>query len=188
MKDKIDKRFNGLTVAVIASGPSLTQSDCDLVEKAKIPTIAVNMSWRMAPFARILYAGDFVWWEHYRNDITIDAERWTCCERAAKDYEINYHHARGAYNSGLRAVELALEMGASKIMLLGFDASIKSGVHWHENYKKTKNPDELRCHKWLSQFDYLRGKPIINCAYNSALKQFPKMTVAEALSLENSLS
>ena len=186
MSKTIDKRFIGLTVAIIASGPSLTQSDCDLVKQAGIPAIAVNMSWKMAPFASIIYAGDFVFWEHYRHEITIDAERWTCCERAAKDYEINHHKARGAYNSGLRAVELALEMGAAKILLLGFDASIKAGVHWHENYKKTKNPDALRCHKWVSQFDYLRGKNIINCAPNSALTQFPKMTVKEAL--ENSLS
>lgn len=181
MKDKIDKRFTGLTVAIIGSGPSLTQADCDLIEQSKITTIAVNMSWKIAPFANIIYAGDFVWWQHYRDEISIDAERWTCCERAAKDYKLHYHSVRGAYNSGLRALELALEMGAAKVLLLGFDASIKGGAHWHSDYQKTKNPDELRCHKWLTQFDYLRGKNIINCAPKSALTQFPKMTVKEAL-------
>jgi hypothetical protein len=188
MKDKIPKMFKGQTVACIASGPSLTKSDCELIEQSKIPTIAINMSWKMARFAKIIYAGDFVWWQHYRNEIDIDAEQWTCCKRSADDYKINYHDKRGAYNSGLRAVELALEMGASKVLLLGYDASVDNGTHWHADYKLTRNPDELRCHKWLRYFDHLRGKNIINCAPNSALTQFPKMTLEMALEIENSIS
>jgi hypothetical protein len=178
---KIEKILLNQTVACIASGPSLTKSDCDLIQQSGISTIAVNNSWKMARFARIIYAGDFVWWENYRHEIDIDADKWTCCKRSADDFKINFHDKRGAYNSGLRAVELALDMGASKILLLGYDASIKHGVHWHENYKKTKNPDDIRCHKWLGQFEHLRGKNIINCAPNSSLTQFPKMTVKDAI-------
>lgn len=185
---KIEKLFLNQPVACIASGPSLKKSDCDLIEQSGIPAIAINNSWKMARFSKIIYAGDFVWWENYRHEIDIDAQRWTCCKRASDDFKINLHDQRGAYNSGLRAVELALAMGASKIFLLGFDASIKSGTHWHEPHKKTKNPDELRCHKWQRQFDYLRGKNIINCAPNSALTQFEKMTVKDALHGENSLA
>ena len=177
-------RWEGKTVACIASGPSLSAEDCALVERAGIPAIAVNTSWKMARFAEIIYAGDLSWWKAYGQEIDIKAEKWTCSRRASVQYGAQFHKIGGVYNSGLRAIQLAIGFGASRILLLGYDATVKNGTHWHGNHAKTKNPDEARCLKWHRQFAALdrKGAQVINCTPGSALECFPKMPISEALS------
>lgn len=181
-----NRRWENQTAACIASGPSLAAEDCAAVEKAGIPAIAVNSSWKLAPFADVVYAGDLAWWKAYGAEIDIDIEKWTCSSQAAKLYGLNCHKAGGEYNSGLRALQLAIHFGAKRIILLGYDASVKDGVHWHGKHEKTKNPDEARCIKWQRQFMKLelKGAEVINCTPGSALECFPKMTLSEAISLE----
>jgi hypothetical protein len=50
------------TVAVIASGASLTLGDVHGVQRAGLPTIAVNSSFLWADFAEVLYAADSHFW------------------------------------------------------------------------------------------------------------------------------
>lgn len=175
--------WEGKTAVCIASGPSLIAEDCAAVEKAGLPAIAVNSSWKLARFAGVVYAGDLAWWKEYGGEIDIDAERWTCSSRAAKLYGLKLHKAGGEYNSGLRAVQLAVHFGAKRVLLLGYDASVKAGTHWHGSHEKTKNPDEARCEKWRRQFSKLDTKDVevINCTPGSALECFPKMTLTEAM-------
>lgn len=52
--------FLGGTVFCIASGPSLTQSDCDKIKGRK--SIVVNSSCRFAPWADVLYFTDQGWY------------------------------------------------------------------------------------------------------------------------------
>jgi hypothetical protein len=183
----MDKRWNGKLVACIASGPSLTEADCLLVQNARIPTIAVNTSWKIAKFAEIIYAGDFTWWKRNRLDISIPAERWTNNTQAARMYGINLHRVRRSLNSGLRAIQLAIEFGAKTILLLGFDATVKDGIHWHGEHKETRNPDANRCRVWKNQFrnaevaGAFHSVEIINCSRVSELENFKKMDLGEAL-------
>lgn len=57
----IQRIWEGETVAVIATGPSLTKSDLDLVSGLKC--IAVNDAYLVAPWAKVLYAADERWWK-----------------------------------------------------------------------------------------------------------------------------
>ena len=50
------KQWDGRTVVVLASGPSMTQQDADYVE-GKAKTITVNSSFRLAPWARAVGGG-----------------------------------------------------------------------------------------------------------------------------------
>lgn len=179
-----NRRWEGKTVVCIASGPSLTAEDCAAVEKTGVPAIAVNTSWKMARFADIIYAGDLAWWKEYGGEIDVPADRWTCSSQAARLYGLKVHKAGGEYNSGLRAVQLAIHLGAEKVLLLGYDASVKAGSHWHGAHLRTKNPDETRCEKWRRQFSKLdtKGAEVINCTPGSAIECFPKMPLSEALS------
>jgi hypothetical protein len=176
-------RWDGLTVCCIASGPSLTADDCALVERSGIKTIAVNSSWKAARFADAIYAADYVWWESYGAEIDTDAERWTCSERAADDYGINLHRIRGTHNSGMRAIQLAIEFGASRILLLGYDCSVDAGTHWHGDHDKTKNPTADRCQKWLQQFSMIdkKGTEIINCSRRTALTCYQRSSLEAKL-------
>ena len=171
-------------IAVIASGPSLTVEDCEAVRQAGTPTIAVNSSWRIAPWASVLYAGDNCWWENYGHEAVITAERWTASRQAAIRYGLNFHKSVGLSNSGARAIRFALERGANQVLLLGFDCSVAEGTHWHGEHPKTGNPDASRCRQWMRDFLKIAAEypnRVINCSRRTALTCFPRSTVGELL-------
>lgn len=177
------KRWAGCTVVCIASGPSLTAEDCALVEQSELIAIAVNTSWKLARFANVIYAGDACWWNANIHEIDIAAEKWTCSRNAADRHSINLQASAGGFNSGLRAIQLAIEFGAKKVLLLGYDCSVKNGSHWHGDHAATKNPDAAKCHMWQKQFAQLSKKSceIINCSRVTALTCFVKQNLEEAL-------
>lgn len=181
--------FKGKTVVCIASGPSLNAADCQLVAESGLPSIAVNNSWEMAKFSDVIYAGDAQWWISHYHEIDSTAEKWTCSKSAYDRFknmylEMNYFrvpekaHQTG-WNSGLRAIELAVMLGAEKILLMGYDCSVKHGVHWHGPHTKTLNPDHENCSKWQVQFERIAirmktlGVTVINCSRYTELKAFP---------------
>src|SRR4051794_36846444 len=62
--------WTGGSVVIIASGPSLTVADCETVRNWRVGTpgsrvIVINTSFRMAPWADVLYACDAGWWQEY---------------------------------------------------------------------------------------------------------------------------
>lgn len=176
-------RWQGQTVACIASGPSLTVGDCRLIGENNIRTIAVNRSWELAPFADIIYGGDNAFWTNYGKHINIPAERWTCSRTAADRFKIRFHDRYGGFNSGLRAIELALELGATKVILLGYDCTTKYGTHWHGDHVLTKNPNATKCDVWRKQFKRLAltKAPIINCSRVTILDCFIRKPLEEVL-------
>lgn len=179
-------RYAGKTVVVVASGPSLTEEDCCAV--AHLPVLAVNNSWRMAPGADIVYAGDYAWWRENGYELAgTKAQRWTCSRRAADVFGLHHHAVAGGYNSGMRAIELAISLGADSVLLLGFDCSLENGVHWHGAHEKTKNPTGGVVSHWHNQFATMyQGKAeVINCSRYSDLKRFPRMDLADALRMNN---
>lgn len=186
----VSKPWAGKAVAIIASGPSLTQADCDLIEAAGIPTIAVNSSWKMARFAGAVYAGDACWWDAYGHEVDIPAEKWTCSRQAAAKHRINHHAAYGGYNSGMRAIQFAVERGASRIILIGFDCSLANGIHWHGAHDRTQNPDEGKVKKWHGQFRAVAltarglGVRVVNCSRHTELMVFERGDLEYELATE----
>ncbi len=180
--------WHGKTVVCIASGPSLCEADCLAVQASGHPTIAVNSSWKLARFCQVIYAGDAAWWFHNQHEIDIPAQRWSCSGYAARKHGTLKHNASGTdFNSGARAIELAAQNGASRIILLGYDCSIKNGLHWHGKHEKTLNPTPGKCRNWLRHFERAHhmakryGNEIINCSRETAIPFFPRIDLAEAL-------
>lgn len=189
----VAKPWKGQTVAVIASGPSLTQEDCELIERSSFITVAVNSSWKMARFADVLYAGDFAWWKAHEHEITIPAQRWSCSRQAGLYFGAKLHDTYGGeFNSGQRAVQLAIEQGAARVLLLGFDASLRHGLHWHGPHEQTGNPDEMKVRKWHRQFAMVAaqakraGCEVVNCSRYTELSCFPLETLESALGIVDS--
>lgn len=177
----------------IASGPSLTAEDCRTVEKSGLPTAAVNSAWKAARFAKVIYAGDDAWWKEHSHEIDIPAERWTNSENSVARYNLKLHRKQGNPNSGLRAIEFLHEVkGAQKIILLGFDCSVKNGLHFNGPHLNLKNPTEKRCNVWLQRFSWLadeykqKGVQVINCSRETAITVFPRMSLEEAILWLNS--
>ena len=175
----------------IASGPSLTASDCELVRLSGTKTVAVNNSWEMAPFCDYIYAGDSKWWAVNFDKVRIPAEKWTCSDKAANIYKIHYHIAAGPYNSGMRAIQFGISKGFKSIALLGYDCSLKNGVHWHGPHSEEvlRNPNESKVKKWHIQFERVatnakkQGIAIYNCSRYTELKCFNILPLEEAFTV-----
>lgn len=177
--------------AVIASGPSLAwdnYADVELIRQAGIKTIAVNNSWEVARFCDVIYAGDGVWWKHNHKDIDISAERWALSRSAVNLYGCQYRGrvTKDGYNSGANAIELAANVyKARPIILLGFDCSLRHGVHHHGKHAKTKNPHAERVSLWGGHFAGVAKKigktPVFNCSRYTELDMFPRRDLREML-------
>jgi hypothetical protein len=177
-----------MVVCCIASGPSLTKSDCDKVGAAKITTIAVNNSWQIARFADYIYSGDHGWWRANGHTIDIPAKRVCCDSATQKKHGVIVHLAPGAFNSGQMAIRFAIQkMKAKKVILLGYDCSLAKGIHWHGPHTNRPNPDEARVRKWVKQFQKAAEEArvfnvdVINCSRETALECFRRENLEDAL-------
>lgn len=174
--------WEGSTVVCIASGPSLTKEDCAAVERSRLRAIAANTSWKRAQFADILFAADQAWWQQNIHEKPTPAQWWTCSHAAAKEFDqLHLYVTREPHrNSGARSIDLALDLGAARILLLGFDCSLVDGVHWHGPHERTMNPDDQTLVKWRQDFDQVAERcerasvPVVNCSRKTALTCFPR--------------
>lgn len=181
----------GKPCAVVASGPSLgwdNYADIDLLKSSGINVLAVNNTWEKVRFCKAIYAGDGVWWKYNHKNIDIDVERWTCARGAVNMYGCVYRarYVKPGYNSGANAVELAANVfKANPVILLGFDCSVKHGVHHHGDHKHTSNPTPDRTARWMPQFKSLlektNGTEIVNCSRYSEIPYFKKGDLRETL-------
>ena len=175
---------------IIASGPSLTAGDAEVVMASGWPVIAVNSSWQRVPRCDVIYAGDLEWWEACYHGIDSLAQKWTCNVLAAQRYCLQLHTASGAYNSGARAIAFAVEQGAKSLILLGFDCCIDAGSHWHGDHPSgLRNPDASSVKKWHRHFERLRPlldtADIINCSRHTAIRTFRCLSLEDALRKES---
>lgn len=176
------------TIVCVASGPSLTSSDCQIVSKSGAVIIAVNSSWEIIPECDHIYAGDFQWWQGNAERVPLRIHRWASSHSACTKYNASYFESpmNGSFNSGQRAILLAKHLGAERILLLGYDCSLTNGLHWHENHSNgLKNPDEKSIVRWKREFSeltqHIPAHTIINCSRHTELDMFERADLREQL-------
>lgn len=196
--------WSGQTVVVVASGPSAAAVPLQ-VARDRARFVAVNNSWRLCPWADILLANDYRWWVAAEGCRGFAGLKLCTEPRAATEQGWNVRHVkcvRGddrlvlaepgtigwGSSSGFGAFNLAIQTGATKILLVGFDARLDLGQHWHASHPKPlNNPSEKSIMRWRRAMDaaarQLRGLgvTVINCSAESALRAYPKMGFEEAL-------
>lgn len=199
--------WTGCCVAIIAGGPSLTEGQCSEVAlwRQKSPrhkVVAINTSFRRAPFADMLYACDTKWWDAYYDEVIQIVSPITLLftqdKPAAQKYGLGYVMsvpARGlsrkpglihqGMSSGFQAINLAFLAGAREFVLLGYDCR---GTHWHGDH-----PPPLKANlphaRWIEHFAVLardlrgEGVRIVNCSPNTAIPEttFPRIDLTTAL-------
>ncbi|SFM00548.1 hypothetical protein SAMN03159423_4864 [Bradyrhizobium sp. NFR13] len=187
--------WSGETAIVVASGPSAVDAPLSTaVGKARF--IAVNDSWLLCPWADALYACDGAWWRKYRGvpefkglKLTYEAAaaRQFTLTRVAIDRGNNAILTGGdvvgdAGNSGFQALNLAINWGVKRILLVGYDMTLDRGEHWHGLHPAgMNNPRQSNIRKWLSaDWSTPAGVEVINCNPESALSAYPKMKFEEA--------
>lgn len=179
--------YTAVRAFIIASGPSLTAADSQLVHAWQAPdqfVIAVNLSWRMAPWADYLFAGDAQFWQAdtYRQDIahSFRGTLWTASERAALLYGLGLLLAPLLTNSGANAIQLARQLGADWIGLLGFDYGPGEGgaLHWHRDHAEpltNSGQFEIPQIQRLAMELAAAGIQVVNCSRRTRLECFPRM-------------
>jgi hypothetical protein len=92
-------------------------------------------------------------------------------------------------NSGFQALNLAIQFGSRRIILIGFDMSSQGGLHWYgrNHWPMANNPSETNFRRWIAAFEkagpVLReiGADVINISQHSVLSCFPKQSIEQAL-------
>lgn len=197
--------WSGQSAIIIATGPSA--SDVELREvKGKAKVIAIKSSWRLAPWADVLYGCDRGWWIENRGVPKFRKLKLTASPNVNKVYpdvkvvrlvarseiltgetgRIGCGLRTGGGFSGFHAINLAIQFGAKRIILVGFDMRLDQGSHWHNDVgtvrRNDKGMNECRaafdgCASQLSDL----GVEVINTSPVSALKNYPKARLVESL-------
>lgn len=170
--------------------------------------IAVNDAYRLLRYADILYACDWAWWKAHDGAKDFHGERWTSHSEVtdliddksliAGTYPLHFVRAQNGIgfskahvinygicsHSGFHAVNLALILGCSKVVLCGFDMRRVDG----ESHFFGDHPEGLRNHagevedqKYL---DFIKCYPpdgrIVNATPDSALKVYEFQSIDQA--------
>ena len=138
----IPRKYDGETVVILATGPSLNEEQVNYVSRARSQgacrALTVNNSYQLAPWADIHVACNDNWWDYYwKNDEVLrnmKADRYTRYKHQADKFGIHYidsivkdglskdpsviHINKG---SGPIAINIATLSGFKKIILLGHD-------------------------------------------------------------------
>jgi len=197
---RVDRSWSGDTAVCVASGPSLTREDVEYC-RGRAKVIAVKGAYRIADFADVIYAcgsDTGQWWTRNAEKVAaLPATRYTLDPKAAQwahvlkqGSEIGLsldpavlHTGR---NSGYQAINLAVLLGATRILLLGYDMQKgeKGETHFHGDHPWHA---PLPYDRFLMCFDTIvkplqkLGVEVINCSRRTALTVFPRMTIHEAL-------
>ena len=177
-------------IVCIASGPSLTNDDAELVRKwrdekpLERQVIVTNTTYQLCPWADIVYAMDRAWWDRYIDDVkkNFQGKMFTL---AKKCHDVEVAQIETYQNSGAGALALAAKIGAKKLIMLGYDCKYVDGKkHWHGDHPKgLGNAGSVK--KWPAQFDHIAVKyaklNIVNCTRSTALKCFPLLSLEQAL-------
>ncbi len=173
--------WRGKTAVVVASGPSASSVKLEMARKLKV--LAVKESWRLAPWADVLYGCDDRWW-FVRNGVPdFKGLKITSNHRCSNHFPGLYRVKLDGCNSGIRAVHLAELYGATKIILVGFDMHPHNGIHWHGPHgPELRNADAEKMEIWRKEMDRAKfTADVVNTSKQSALTSFRYLPFEEAI-------
>ena len=144
----------------------------------------------------MLYACDLEWWKLHIEAVKSTFKGRLFCQWHKPDEKafaeehgitaLQGRHSRGLgrdmlhfnCNSGAQAINLAYLLGATRIILLGYDMGATGNTHWFGNH-----PEGLRngnYQNYVSNFTQLaadlaqEGVEVINCTRHTSLHQFKR--------------
>lgn len=203
----VQKIWPGQMVCIVGSGQSARAEEIQFAQRNGCRVIAINTSFRLVPDADLLYGADRNWWNQYAYPpdhglswkncpgIKVSAEETSYNQVVAIPYKHqeglslnqNYIHTGGMGKgfSGFQAINLAILLGARKVLLFGYDSC---GEHWHGPHPAgLNNPDENKFHQWpetmqtmTTQLDEC-GVEVVNCSIQSKIECFPKISYCDAI-------
>jgi hypothetical protein len=197
--------WTGEDCAIIASGPSTKRVDVAAL-RGKMRVIAIKENIELFPWADVLYGCDAAWWRNANGMPKFTGLKVSATPRVTMRFPdiqiIGIADPSGdklvltkpgivgsGGNSGFQALNLAVQFGAKRILLVGFDMSDHYGVHWYgrANGNGRSNPAEWNFRRWRAAFGFAAeqlktvGVQVLNASELSVLTCFPKTTLEQAL-------
>lgn len=194
----VPKLWPGDTVVVIGGGSSLTPEDVNYV-RGKARVIAIKEAIQLAPWSDAMYACDDKWWRFYRGAPDFTGLRFalepqpiawpnvTVLRNTGNlGLELDPAGVKTGYNSGYQAVQVARHLGASRIVLLGFDCwrGPNGQQNWfgrHPNHEDSPYPIFLQAFGTLVDPLKALGVEVVNASRFTVLAAFPRVTLEEVL-------
>jgi len=183
---------DGATVAILGSGPSLTQADVDLLRGRVDGVVAVNDSYRLCPWATVLYAGDRHWWKWHKGAPGFAGRKFSISSTVYPDVQVLKRGPETGLsmspdtlalgrNSVYQAMNLAVHFGATSIILLGVDLQ---GTHFFGLHPDgSKPPFDLCRQRFATLVQPLAqlGIEVVNCSRVTTLRCFARRTLEDVL-------
>jgi hypothetical protein len=187
--------WSGWPAYVVAAGQSAAEV-VPFIPRGGCKVVAVNLSFRLVPWADVLYAADTGFWIHYRDarafpglkicsenvrgvptiqPVKLARDRTGLREMQMLQGPLGTIGSGG--NSGFQALNYAVQTGANPICLVGFDYC---GKHWHKDHSVyLRNPQDWNLRQWARTLDGQAetlaswGVDVLNLSPRSALRRFP---------------
>jgi len=192
----VPRRWSGQTVVCIGGGPSLTPEDVLRVYGHRV--IAINDAYRLAPWADVLYAADKKWIDWHDGVPTFMGPKYSIESKdttTRPDWRVLRNTGplglereptglRAGFNSGFQAINLSVHLGASRIVLLGYDMAPNPDgpSHWfgeHPDKRPSPYPEMREAFDSLVEPLAALGIEVVNCSRRTALRAFPMRTLDE---------
>jgi len=203
---EVPRIWPGSTIVCIACGPSLTPQDVELVRQAhgagRVRVIAINAAVRLAPWADVRFAHHAIDWQRPEDADLLAAFRglrYGVDGDAAKLGVTILHIANGGgletsrrdtikhgKNSGYQSINVAVHLGARRVVLLGYDLKRNASDQLHF-YPCTGKAGKNDFAEWARYFATLppdlaaAGVEVVNATRDTALNVFPQVPLEEAL-------
>lgn len=196
----VQRLWPGELFVCVGSGPSLTAADIGFC-RGKARVVVVNDGYRLAPWADVLWACDGKWWEHHQGvpsftglKFSLDkkAERWPGVQALQRlgshGLSLDPSGVTTGGNSGMQAIGAAVHLGASRIVLLGYDMQTAGKkTHWfgkHPPALERLSPYDSFMSAFATMVQPLKkaGIEVINCSRSTSLAAFPCRPLEEVLS------
>lgn len=191
----VPRFWEGETAAILGCGPSLSIVDFDALKASGQRVIAINDAIFEYPDADILYFCDRSWWDGEFGRRERFEKLGVPCWRATLENEIpgvfrlkntgalgfdpDPQSLRHGSNSGYQSIHLAVHLGATRIILHGFDMRIVRG-ELHSMARRERQDaagfGRVLREEMLPKFQSLveplreRGVEVINATPGSALR------------------
>jgi hypothetical protein len=195
----VPKLWPGSTVVILGGGSSLTPADVNYC-RGRAKVIAIKEAHTLAPWADALYACDEKWWRYYKGVPEFSGLKYRLeanglhpwpdvqvLKNTGKDgLELSPNGLRTGQNSGYQAVNLAVHLGATKIILLGFDMwrGPSGEANWfgkHPLHVASPYPVFLQLFATIAEPLKAAGVEVINASRFTVLSTFPRMALEDVL-------
>ncbi|MFA7217792.1 MAG: ATP-grasp fold amidoligase family protein [Dehalococcoidales bacterium] len=177
--------------------------------------IAVNAAFMIGEWMDMVFFGDSKFFLKFKNQLYTHPKLKVSCapasqqcpwvkylsrdKRKPRGLTENRETVSWNYNSGGAAMTVAANAGAKRIFLLGFDMKLndRGDQHFHSVYKSKRTAANPAKRKNLKFFQHLksfpeiaqdakrRGIEVYNVCPDSAILEFPRITLKQAIELSN---